>query len=46
MYQGTKVPSHSYLEYTNIDLYEIHIASNIVIDVIILKVTNLFLKSL
>ncbi len=29
IFQGTKVPSHSYLEYTNIDLYEIHIASNI-----------------
>ncbi len=27
IFQGTKVPSHSYLEYTNIDLYEIHIAS-------------------
>ncbi len=27
--QGTKVPSHSYLEYTNIDLYEIHIASSV-----------------
>jgi hypothetical protein len=27
MYQGTKVPPHSYLQYMNIDLYEIHIAS-------------------
>ncbi len=28
MYQGTKVPPHRYLQYTNIDLYEIHIASS------------------
>jgi hypothetical protein len=28
MYQGTKVPPHRYLEYTNIDIYTIHIASN------------------
>jgi hypothetical protein len=27
MYQGTKVPPHRYLQYTNIDLYTIHIAS-------------------
>jgi hypothetical protein len=28
MYQGTKVPSHRHLRYTNIDLYTIHIASS------------------
>jgi hypothetical protein len=28
MYQGTKVPPHRYLDYTNIDIYTIHIASN------------------
>jgi hypothetical protein len=28
IYQGTKVPPHSYLEYTNIDIYTIQIASN------------------
>ncbi len=28
MYQGTKVPPHRYLQYMNMDLYEIHIASN------------------
>ncbi len=28
MYQGTKVPPHRYLQCTNIDLYEIHIASS------------------
>ncbi len=27
IYQGTKVPPHRYLQYTNIDLYTIHIAS-------------------
>ncbi len=27
IYQGTKVPPHRYLQYMNIDLYEIHIAS-------------------
>jgi hypothetical protein len=27
IYQGTKVPLHRYLDYTNIDIYEIHIAS-------------------
>ena len=30
MYQGIKVPPHRYLQYTNIDLYTIHIASIII----------------
>jgi len=28
MYQGTKVPPHRYLDYTNTDIYTIHIASS------------------
>ena len=28
MYQGTKVPPHRYLDYTNIGIYTIHIASS------------------
>ena len=30
IYQRTKVPPHRYLEYTNIDIYTIQIASNCV----------------